>query len=190
MGHAIGGGFLKATTKEAALKEGYADACEFAYINVDREENYDGSYHNSFRFYDKIFNNEDEAMDFFKSLGSYNDGIVMVKEAGKGAKNRRAKKIESINKKKRDFMAKAIEQFKTRTSKTIGCKKCGTRIPSETALKRNLRCPNCNNLLLSESAQKRFSKFDEQLKLVEEQYKKDCAETGKPRYYAKYEVHT
>ena len=50
MGHAIGGGFLKATTKEAALKEGYADACEFAYMDVDREENYDGSYNNSFRF--------------------------------------------------------------------------------------------------------------------------------------------
>ncbi len=45
-------------------------------------------------------------------------------------------------------------------------------------------------LLLSESAQKRFNKFDEQLKLVEEQYKKDCAEIGKPRYYAKYKIHT
>ena len=189
MGHAIGGGFLRATTKEAAMREGLVAAEEFAFYNVDRGENYDGSYHGNFRFYDKVFNTEDEAEDFFDSLGSYCDGVVMVKEVGKGAKNRYAKKIASINKKRQEFKTKLIEKFKERTSKSVGCKKCGTRIPSDIALKRNLRCPNCSNWLVTDAVKERYAKFDTQEELAKEQYVKDCAETGKPRYWAKYEVH-
>jgi len=44
---------------------------EFAEYNVDREENPSGSYDNSFRFYDRTFETEDDAMEFFDSLGSY-----------------------------------------------------------------------------------------------------------------------
>jgi len=36
-------------------------------------------------FQNILFDTEDEAEDFFNSLGSYCDGVVMVKEAGKGA---------------------------------------------------------------------------------------------------------
>lgn len=64
MGHAIGGGFLNATTKEEAMQEGYADACEFAEYNVDEQENPDGSYDNSFRFYDRCFNTEEKQKIF------------------------------------------------------------------------------------------------------------------------------
>ena len=70
MGHAIGGGFLRATTKEAAMREGLAAAEEFAFYNVDRGENASGSYHGNFRFYDKVFNTEEEAEDFINRLGS------------------------------------------------------------------------------------------------------------------------
>ena len=66
---------------------------EFAFYNVDRGENASGSYHGNFRFYDKVFNTEEEAEDFFNSLGSYCDGVVMVKEAGKAAQNRYSKKV-------------------------------------------------------------------------------------------------
>ena len=85
--------------------------------------------------------------------------------------------------------AAAIEAFKERKSASVGCKKCGTRIQAEVALNKKLICPNCNNWLVSDSYKQRYAKLDESLKLAEEQYKKDCAETGKPRYWAKYEVH-
>ena len=189
MGHAVGGGFLNAKTKEQAMKEGLADAKEFAFYNVDRGEDPSCSYHGNFRFYDKVFNSEEEAEEFFDSLGSYCDGVCMVKEGGKGAKNRYAKKVESIRKKQREFVDKVIEKFKERTSKSVGCKKCGTRVASDIALKRHLHCPNCNNWMVPDTVKEKYNKFDEQFALAKKQYNKDCAESGKIRYWAKYEVH-
>lgn len=189
MGHIVGGGFLKAITKEEAMREGYADACRFTEYNVDREENPSGSYDNSFKFYDKVFNTEEEAEAFFYSLGSYSDGVCMVKEAGQGAKNRYAKKILSIRNKEIEFTNKVIEKFKERTSKSIGCKKCGTRVSSEIALSRKLKCPNCGDWLVNDTTKQRFAKFSEQRRLADEQLAKDTAETGKARYWVKYEVH-
>ena len=189
MGHAVGGGFLNAKNKEQAMKEGFADAKEFAFYNVDRGEDPSCSYHGNFRFYDKVFNSEEEAEDFFDSLGSYCDGVCMVKQAGKGAENRYHKQVAKINTKKREFFDKVIEKFKERTSKSVGCKKCGTRVASDIALKRNLRCPNCNNWMVPDTVKERYNKFDEQLALAKKQYNKDCEESGKIRYWAKYEVH-
>ena len=190
MGHAIGGGFLKATTKEAAMREGYADAQEFAFYNADREENPSGLYDNSFRFYDRVFDNEDDAKDFFDRLGNYNDGVCMVKEPSRSASTSYQKQVQRVRQKQQAMREAAIEAFKNRTSATIGCKKCGTRIQSEVALTRKLICPNCGNWLVTDSYKARYAKLEESLKLAEEQYKKDIADTGKPRYWVKYEVHT
>lgn len=189
MGHAIGGGFLMATTKEAAMKEGYADACEFAFRNVDRQENPSGSYDNSFKYYDKCFNTEEDAYDFFYSLGSYHDGVCMVKEASQNARNKYQKTISTIRDKQQAFREKCIEKFKERTSASIGCKKCGTRITNEVALKRKLICPNCGNWMISETAKAQYQKLEDRKELAEKQLEKDTIETGKPRYFAKYEVH-
>lgn len=190
MGHLFGGGFLKATTKEAAMREGYTNAQEFAFRNVDREENHGGHYDNSFRFYDRVFDTEEEAKDFFDSLGSYCDGVCMVKHATTSARNRLNKVRAKVQTKKAEMHKKAIEEFKKRTSASIGCKKCGTRIKSDIALQRNLICPNCRNWLVSDSYKACYAKLDEMLQLAEEQFQKDCAENGKPRYWAKYEIHT
>lgn len=190
MGHSIGGGFLKATNKEAALREALRDAEEFAFYEVDRGENPSGRYHGNMRFYDRTFNNEDDAMDFFDSLGPYRDGVCLVKEPSRATQTRYQKQVTKIQTKKAAMREAALEAFKQRTSATIGCKKCGTRIASEVALKRRLTCPNCGNWLVTDSYKARYAKLDEALNLAEEQYKKDIAETGKPRYWAKYEVHT
>lgn len=188
MGHAVGSGFLNAKTKEQAMKEGLSDAYEFARCNGDYREG-STDYHGNFRFYDRVFDNEDEAMDFFDNLGSYCDGVCMVKQAGKGAENRYHKQVAKINTKKREFFDKVIEKFKERTSKSVGCKACGTRVPSDLAIRRNLRCPNCYHWMVPDTVQQRYDKFDEQLELARKQYLKDTAETGKPRYFAKYEIH-
>ena len=188
MGHAIGGGFLKATTKEAAMREAYANAQDFAAMNVDRGENPDGIYDNSFKFYNRTFDTEEEAEDFFDSLGSYRDGVCMVKVPSKAAEKKYQDKVSNIRQKQKKMEQVAIEAFKQRTSKSVGCKKCGVRIPSSTALNWRLHCPNCRNWLVSDSYKARFEKLNDALKLAEEQYKKDSA-MGKPKYWAKYEVH-
>ena len=188
MGRAIGGGFLNAKTEEQAMREGLADACAFAKFNGDRHEGSD-NYHGSFHFYDRVFDNEDDAKDFFESLGDYCDGVCVVKKAEKSAQTKYNKKVATINKKKREFFDKVIEKFKERTSKTVGCKKCGTRIDSEAAVNRNLRCPNCYNWMVPDSVKQRYEQFNEQLDLAKKQYQKDTAETGKPRYWARYSVH-
>ena len=190
MGRARGGGFLNATNKEEAMREGYADACDFAFYNVDRHEDPSGSYNNSFRFYDKCFDTEEDAEDFFKSLGDYVDGVCMVKQASKSASNKYQKTMTKIREKQQAIKEKAIERFKERTSETIGCKECGTRITKEVALQRKLICPKCRNWLVSNTTKAQYNKYEEAKELAEKQLVKDTAETGKPRYWAKYEVHT
>lgn len=189
MGHAIGWGFLKATTKEAAMKEGLKAAKNYAFYNVDRYENPSGDYHSDFRYYDRIFNSEDEALEFFDRLGSYRDGVVRIRVVSDSAQTKYNNKVVSINKKKREFFLSVLEKFGERTSKTVGCKKCGTRIDKQTALRLNLYCPSCRNWLVSDTTKERYAKFDEQLKAAEAQYVKDCSESKKIRYWAKYEVH-
>lgn len=189
MGHAINWVFLEAKSKEAAMREGYADACEFAEYNVDRCENPSGSYDNSFRFYDRTFETEEDAADFFRSLGSYADGVCMVKQPSKSAQSKYQKTVSRVTTKQQEMKEKAIEKFKERTSATVGCKKCGTRIPGETALQRRLYCPNCGNWLVPDSYKQRYEKLAESLKQAEEQLRKDTMDNGKPRYWAKYEVH-
>lgn len=188
MGHLIGGGFLKATSKDEAMREALTDAEEFAYYNGDRLEGSD-RYSNSFKYYDKVFNTEDEAEEFFASLGSYMDGVCMVKEPSKSAQTKFNKTRDRVNKKLADLREKALENFKNRSSNTVGCKKCGTRISSEVALSSGLHCPNCGKWLVPDSIQERWDKLQESFVQAEKQLRKDTADTGKPRYWAKYEIH-
>lgn len=189
MGHAVNYVFLEAKDKDRAMKEGLALAEERAFYNVDREENPSGSYDNSFRFYDKTFDNEDDAIAFFDSLGSYMDGVCLVREATKGAKSKYAKIQDRVSKKKKELREKAIEKFKERTSASVGCKKCGTRIKSEEALKNNLICPQCRNWLVPDSYKDKLKKLDESLEVAQRQLQNDTKESGKPRFWAKFEVH-
>ena len=182
-------GFLNATTKEEAMREAYADACEFAECNVDREENPLGGYHSSFKFYDRCFDTEEEAKEFFDSLGAYQDGVCMVKHASKSAATKYQKTIARLNDKQDALSRKAIEKFQERTSETVGCKECGTRITKFQALQRNLYCPNCGNWLAAPGIKAQWIKYAQAKELARKQYIKDIAETGKPRYWAKYEVH-
>lgn len=189
MGHYVDGCFLKATTKEAAMKEGLAAAEEFAFYNVDRDENPLGTYHGKFRYYDRIFNSEDEAFAFFDSIGCYKDGVVRIRVVSESAQTKYSNKVNSINKKKREFFASILEKFAERTSKTVGCKKCGTRIDSRAALNNNLHCPVCGNWLVSNTIKERYAKFDKQLEDAKAKYVKECSESKKIRYFAKFSVH-
>lgn len=188
MGHCIDFEFLDADTKEAALKEGYTKACIFA---LDNGDVYEGStnYHGNFKYYDKVFDNEEDALDFFDSLGSYSDGVVQVKEATSRSKKRYNETEQRYRQKQLDLVEKCREDFMKRTSKTVGCKNCGTRLTKEEAYKNRLFCPNCRNWMVSDSVKNRHKKYEEQIELARERLSKDQAQNGKLRYFAKFEIH-
>lgn len=94
MSHIIGGSILKARKKETAMKEGLKLAKRFALRNTDPYENPRGTYHGYFRFYDRTFDNEEQAYEFFDSLGSYCDGVVKIKADSKNAKPKYFAKFE------------------------------------------------------------------------------------------------
>lgn len=94
MSHVIGGCVLKARKLETAKKEGMKFAKMFALRNTDPLENPSGTYGNSLKYYDRTFNNEDEAYEFFDSLGAYRDGIVKIKGKTKRAKPKYFVKVE------------------------------------------------------------------------------------------------
>lgn len=189
MGHVIGGGWLNAKTKEKAMQEGFADAQEFAEYNVDREENPFGDYHGDFMFYNRKFDDADDAMDFFSNLGAYKDGVVMAKKAPKSSVTRYYKTQERIRKKKAELREKALEKFKVRTSATVGCKECKTRIATKLAIERNLVCPTCRNWMAPDYIKAKDAKLDEDLKRAEIRLKEETKEKGEYHYWAKYEVH-
>lgn len=188
MGHLIDFTFLDANTEAAAVKEGLAIASEYAYYNGDRLEGSD-TYHGDFRYYDKVFDNEEDVLEFFDQLGSYQDGVVRVKEATSRSKKRCAEVEQRCQQKKIDLIEKCKEDLKNRTSKTISCKNCGTRITKEEAYKNRLYCPNCRNWMVSDSVKNRYKKYDEQIELAREKLSKDQAQNGKLRYFAKFEIH-
>lgn len=184
MGHESMHVFLKAKDKEDALQEACRLAEEFA--NAEGDE----GYHYNIRYYNKTFNTEEDAISFFESLDSYDDGVCKVKEASRSAQEKYAKLWFTVEKKQQELRDKAIEKFKERTSKTIGCKKCGTRIKSEEALKRRLYCPNCRNWLVSDSYKARYDKLEEKLEVAKKQLQTEASENGKERFWAKFEIHT
>lgn len=190
MGHLIGGGFLKAKTEKAALAEGLERAREFAYYNGDRYEGSDNYDDNSFQLYYKEFETEEEAQEFFNSLGAYEDGIVKVKCATKASQTRYMNKVSRYKKKIRDAKEKHLEEFKARKSKSVGCKKCGHRESSESAIKHNLKCPECGELYGSEGYKRRIKSYYDKIAEAELEYSEDRKETGTYRYWAKYEVHS
>ena len=113
----------------------------------------------------------------------------MVKTPPQSALTKYRATQERIYNKKRELQAKTLENFKKRTSATVGCKECGSRITKDVAVRRNLRCPNCGNWLASNSVKEKYLSYDKAAKLADEQLKKATAEKGKARYFAKYEVH-
>lgn len=94
MSHMIGGCLLKARKKETAMKEGLKYAKWFARRNTDPYENPKGTYFNDFRFYNRVFDDEEQAYKFFDELGSYRDGVVMIKGNSKKVKPKYFVKVE------------------------------------------------------------------------------------------------
>ena len=145
MGHMIGYDIIDAKSPEEAVKKGMAFAQEFADYYVDEEEDPTCSYHGNFKFYNKICVNEEEAQDFFNSLGPYRDGIVKIKMVSGSVLNKFNEQIKKQKIKQVKIKADCTEAFMARKSRTIGCKECGKRFNNNEINKCQLCCPNCGN---------------------------------------------
>lgn len=190
MGHAICGSVLKAKTKEEALKEGYRLAEDYAQVNVDRQENPSGSYHNSFRYYDSVFNTPEEANSFFDRLGSWYDGVVRIRVLSTSEAKKFEERRQKIYRKLRDLHSEATETFRARVSETIACKACGNRFPKIMWLQRSVLCPNCRNWNVPNGTKEREAKLKNDLVILQREYEQACSKSDKLVYYARYSCHT
>lgn len=188
MGHSWHISYLKAKTDEDALREGLEEAKEFAYYEGDRYEGTD-VYSNSFKLYNKKFEYESDAIDFFDSLGAYVDGIVLVKHPSDAMARNYDKRKKALKIKEETIKMKAKEVFKTRKSKTISCKHCECSMTNEQALRNQLRCTNCRKYLYSNGVLDKLEKISEALQALEKKYKQDIADNGKYKYFMKAEIH-
>lgn len=190
MGHAIGTSVLKAKTKEAAMKEGYQLAVDYAKNNVDRKENPFGSYNSSFRYYDRVFNTDEEAEAFFDKLGNYYDGVVRLRVLSTSEAKKFEERRQKIYRKLRDLYSEATETFRARVSETIACKACGNRFPKIMWLQRSVLCPNCRNWNVPNGTKEREAKLKNDLVILQREYEQACSKSDKLVYFARYSCHT
>lgn len=188
MGHAAQLFQLNAKTKEEAMDEGYIFAADFAVANVDYDENPTGSYHGDFRFYDREFDTEEEAWDFFNSLGPYCDGVVKIKTITQSQRNKAQQQLNKLEERRNKLVNDIIDSFRARKTKTIRCKECDVVMPNDVACDGTHmpRCCNCGTLLLPDGAKKKLDAIDDAINNLRNN---PPAGNGKAAYFAKVEVH-
>lgn len=190
MGHAIGYFYLKAKTEEEARKEGLRIANEYAFNNVDRQENPSGSYHGNLLWFNRTFDCEDDAKAFFESKGSYVDGIVKVRQPDPSVLKKAQEKTNKLYVKIRQANQDAVDTFRLRTSTTIACKSCGSRCAKEIWLRNGLYCPVCRNWMATGTIKERVAKLNADIQSVKAELLENQRKSAVSRYFLKVEVHT
>ena len=143
----------------------------------------------------KIFENEEKARDYIKSLANdwYQGYAVKFYDYSKVKNTKKideleAKIKETLDKKNEYVSAHSIKNFK---ASYVGCSKCGSKLSREY-LKGN-RCPLCGSDLRAESTLERIASFDKRIKeynakIQQEKTKqKDKAEV---KWLVKFEYHS
>ena len=189
MGHAI------EYFSVADRKEIMQTAEEFAYYNVDRQENPSGSYHGMMTIHDDIIcESYEDAIAKIDSLdsGFYDDHAVRYKDkdALKPTKQMLAEKAraEKIANDRYEYMDK--HSILNRKAKFVGCKKCESKLAVEH-LKSN-SCPVCGAELRADYIVERLKKYDADYKKSLQKYQElKKKQTGKCpiRWAFKVEVH-
>lgn len=192
MGHATR--FIK-TDKRSEIM-GVAE--EFAFYNVDRQENPSGSYHGNMTIHDNIVcANYEDAVQFIndRDSGWYDDHAVKYKACEDVKETSITRQLKERIKKNEIHRREFIQSHHVwqRKSETIGCPCCKSslsRLYMEKLKADN--CPLCRTDLRSPTIQNRIEKFtiDEkelQNRILEEEHKlKDKAPT---KWLVKVEVH-
>lgn len=175
---------------------------EFAYYNVDREENPSGSYHGQMTIHDDlVYDTFDEAKKAIERLdrGFYDDHAVKYHKTGEVKESKTLINLRERLAKEQENKVKyeeghAISNFK---AALVTCKRCTSKI-NKAYLKNNRRdyiCPVCGNDLRAEYVVERIKKFDDKIadlknkvKAEEEKCKKK-AKSNQIVWLVKMEVH-
>lgn len=187
MGHEVN---FRTFDKNTSVEEMHKHSVMWAFTHVDREENPSGSYDNPWYKHDRVFGTYEEACDFLKREGAYNDGCVMYREPkGRSAKMKNiSERIINLKVKRAEFEEK--HDVRNRKSEFIGCTKCKSKVAKEF-LNSN-KCPVCGTDLRAEYITAKINDYCEKVKALEREYRseeKKQAEKGIVKWVVKTEVH-
>ena len=189
MGHAIN----YYTTDDR--KEIMTIAEEFAYWNVDEQENPSRSYHGNMHIHDDIVcESYDDAMKKIDDLdrGWYDDHAVRYKDKDSLKPNKTMVDLKKrIEKNRRDSMEYSKEHsIKNRKSAYVGCTKCGSKISVEYL--HGEECPVCGKDLRADYIIDRLNKYDKDWNDLRAKYRdavKSRKEKCAVKWLIKVEVH-
>lgn len=189
MGHAIE--YFSVSDRKEIMQT----AEEFAYYNVDRQENPSGDYHGTMTIHDDIIcESYEDAIAKIDSLdrGFYDDHAVRYKDksALKPTKQMEALKARMMKNIENGRGYADEHSVKRRKSEFAGCKKCGSKIAIKHM--RTERCPVCGNDLRPEYVIERLKKYNVDLEKMRKQYAElEKNQKGKCpiRWAFKVEVH-
>ncbi len=194
MGHAID--YITVNKKSEIM----AAAQEFAFYNVDRGENPDGSYHGDMHINESlIFDNEESARDYIKDYTSgkfYYDMAVRFKAHSKTFTKKRDalyEKARKIREQKKEYSkAHDISLLKSRL---ITCPTCESKINvhhKRYAGTYDNRCPLCRTDLRAGYIVEKHNAFDEKIRKVDAEIydleRKDKGDSKNVKWLVKVEV--
>lgn len=193
MGHVVD--FITVEKEKDIMKA----ALEFAYYNVDREENHSGSYHGNLTIHHiGPLEDKDKAIKAIQQYdtGWYSDHAVPYYETiGEISSKKLDNIIKRINEtydKKKEFQVKSW--VGNRKSKFIGCENCGSKINRTYIRENNNNCSICHSDLRPNSTLDRLKQYDVKINDLQKEKKKIEKELAKKLkrkavWLVKVEVH-
>lgn len=168
-------------------------AQEFAHVNVDRQENWDGSYHGNMTILDDVepIYSYDAAVEYLskRSAGrSYSDFAVRYYSSDDDVA--RKDTVPSLVRK-----LSALEESTApsqRKAKYVSCPNCGSKISTAHLGSHQTSCPVCHVSLLSETDRKRIAALKARIQLAREKERLSALKRknkGKVKWLVKVEVH-
>ena len=189
MGHAID--YIVVEKREDIM----AEAEDFAYWNVDEQENPSRSYHGNLKIHDNIIcESYDEAIKKIESLdrGWYDDHAVQFKDKNALAPNKAMETLDEKMAKNREDKKKYEKEhsISKRKSALIGCPNCGSKLSVKHL--NGEYCPVCRQDLRAEYILDRLEKFDIDYEVMKKNYRdivKNRKEKCPIKWLVKVEVH-
>ena len=187
MGHMID--YIPVDTREDI----FPAAHDFAHVNTNRNENWDGSYHGNMTILDDVepIYSYDAAVEYLskRSEGrSYSDFAVRYYSSDDDG-TRKDTVLPLVRK------LAALEEAtapRNRKAKYVSCPQCGSKLSTEHLGSRQTACPLCLTSLLSETDLKRIASLKERIRRTREKEKLAALKRknkGKVKWLVKVEVH-
>lgn len=189
MGHMID--YIPVDTREDILPAAH----DFAHVNTNRQENWDGSYHGNMTILDDVepLNNYDAAVEYLSKRSqsarhSYADFAVRYYSSD-GDKIQNDTVLPLVRK------LSALEESTApcqRKAKYVSCHNCGSKLSTEHLGSHQTECPLCRASLLSETDRKRITALKERIRRAMEKKRLAALKRkskGKVKWLVKVEVH-